>query len=906
MSDSKWNRAWQEQIRGQLDKLRLTPTREAEIVEELSQHADDRYRELIQGGASEVDAARIALNEITANERLSRGLTAIEHTHVPDFVLVGAERRRALFGGLDHDIRFALRKLRKNPGFTAIVILVLALGIGANTAIFSVVNGVLMRPLNYPSPDRLLEVFETTPDLGQMSVAYPNYVDWRREAKSFSGMGAYRGGDFNFTGAGEPEQISGLYVSASLFPVLGVSPMLGRNFLPEEDRPGAACSALLSYGFWRQRLGGSADILGRSLTLNAKRCTVIGVMPSNFRFRDEAHLYLPLEQADGVQLHSREIHPGIRVAARLRAGVTARQAQAEISTICSRLAAQFPSTNASHSAKVIGLKENLVQAIRPTLLLLLGAVGFVLLIACANVANLLLARSAARKREFAIRVALGAERWRVVRQLLTESIILSTAAGVAGLVLARWGARVIMAAAPGSLPRSGEIGTDWSVLAFTFLLSLATGVLFGLAPAFYSSRADPQGSLKEGTRGAGGGRHRLEGLFVALEVGLAVVLLVGAGLMLQSVWLLLRVNPGFNVHNILTMQVALSPRVMATPEGIRLAYQQLLTRVAAVPGVQSAAMTALVPLDDNDNEIPFWPGTGPQPPQDRLTPAVLYVVTPQFARVLQIPLHRGRFLSEQDTAKSPRVVVIDDVMARRFFPRQDPIGKQISLILLGPVRVVGVVGHVKQFGLDSDDTNKVRDQIYFPIPQIPDALISQGVAGVTLALRTADDPLSMASAVRAQVAGPTRDQPVYAVRTMEEIVARSLAERRFTMLLLAFFATSALLLAAVGIYGVMSYAVTRRLHELGIRAALGAPRRQILGLVLGQGMRLAAIGMAAGLIAAWALTRLLTNLLYGVRPADPLTFVSVAVLLSAIALLACYVPARRATAVDPVIALRCE
>ncbi|HXM43520.1 MAG TPA: ABC transporter permease [Bryobacteraceae bacterium] len=889
---------WNARIREQLGILNLKPAREAEIVEELAQHAEDRYRELRTGGATETEARRIALDEIGGHQLLARELRAIERTVAPD--------RGRFLAGLAQDLRYAFRTLRKNPGFTAVAMLALALGIGANTAIFSVVNGVLLRPLAYPDPGRLTLISETTSEFSQMSVAYPNFLDWRRESRSFTDIGATRSDDFNFTGSGEPERLSGEYVSASLFPVLGVTPFMGRGFLPQEDRQGAACAIMIGYGFWKQRLAADPNILGRVLTLNAMSCAVVGVLPADFRFSERAQVYVPIEQYDGGLLRTRESHPGISVFGRLKPGVTIKAAQAEIGSISSVLERQYPATNAGHGARVVRMKDNMVAYIQPTLLLLVGAVGFVLIIACANVANLLLARSTARKREFAIRTALGAERGRIVRQLLTESVLLSLGAAAIGLLLARWGTRLVLTAAPGSLPRSGEIGIDPYVLLFTLAVSIITGILFGLAPAFHGANANPQESLKEGARGAGGGRRRAEGVFVAVEIGLAVILLSGAGLMMQSVWRLLRVDPGFNTRNILTMQVALSPKVMASPPAIRLAYQQMLGRVAAIPGVQAVAVASLVPLGESDSENSFWLGAGPQPPQDHLTSAMFYVVTPDYSRVMQIPLLRGRFIAERDTLASPAVVVIDEVMAKHVFPGRDPIGRQISLMAVGPVQIAGVVGHVKHWGLDTDDTAKIRDQIYFPLLQIPDQFMSQGVAGLTLMLRTGAEPLGLASAVRAQVAGPTQDQPIYAVRTMEQTVSGSLAQRRFAMLVLIVFAATAVLLAAVGIYGVMAYAVTRRTHELGIRVALGASRRETIGLVMRQGMRLAAIGLAGGLVAALALTRLMAGLLYGVRPADPATLAAVALLLGGIALLACYIPARRATAVDPVVALRCE
>ena len=584
---------WNEQIRGQLADLNLAPAREAEIVEELAQHAEDRYRELQSGGATEAEARRIALDEIGGHELLARELHAVERADAPESVVLGVESQGRLLAGLGQDLRYGFRTLRKNPGFATVAMLTLALGIGANTAIFSVVNGVLLRPLAYPDPDRLVTIYESTAEFNQASVAYPNYLDWRRESSSFTDMGAFRYDDFNFTGAGQPEQVSGEYVSASVFPVLGVAPFLGRSFRPEEDRQGAACTAMLDYGFWNARFGADPNILGKLLTLNAMSCAVVGVLPRDFRFRG-ARVNVPIEQWNSVELRTREEHPGLGVIGRLKPGIAVETAQAEIASICNGLARQYPNTNAGHGAKAVRMKDDMVRYIRPTLLLLAGAVGFVLIIACANVANLLLARSTARKREFAIRAALGAARARVMRQLLTESVLLSLGGAMIGLLLARFGTSLVLAATPGSLPRSGEVGIDPYVLIFTLLVSIVTGVLFGLAPAFLAANANPREFLKEGARGAGGGRHRTEGVFVAVEIGLAVILLVGAGLMIQSLWRLWQVDPGFNTRNVLTTKVALSPQVMTSPPGIRLAYQQLLARVAAIPGVRSAAITSVV------------------------------------------------------------------------------------------------------------------------------------------------------------------------------------------------------------------------------------------------------------------------------------------------------------------------
>lgn len=804
------------------------------------------------------------------------------------------------------DLRYGLRMLANNPGFTAVALLALALGIGANTAIFSVVNGVLLRPLPYPDPSRLMVIYEKTRDFGYSSVSYPDFLDWQRESRSFTGMAAYRRNDYNFTGSGEAEHLQGELVSASLLPVLGVNPVLGRNFLPQEDRQGAGGVILLTYGLWKRRFAGDPRILGKTLTLDAKDYTVIGVLPSDFGFRGQADLYVPLGQWNFVGLRDRENHPGLTVVGRLKPGVTMAVAQAEMTSIARALAEKYPKTNKGEGATIVEMKDYMVRNIRPTLWLMLGAVGFVLLIACANVANLLLARSSARSREFAIRAALGAGRRRVVRQLLTESLLLALGASLAGLLLASWGTRFVLAAAPDLLPRTQEIGVDPYVLLFTLAASILTGVLFGLAPAFQSSKVNPQESLKEGARGSGGGRHLAEGVFVVVEAGLAVVLLAGAGLMMQSLWRLWRVDTGFDPNHVLTAQLALSPTVMASPATIRLAYRQTLARVGTIPGVQSAAITSLIPLSGDDDEIQFWPGKGPQPPPDQTASALFYIVTPDYLRVMGIPLQEGRFLTNHDALNSTLVVVIDEVMAKHLFPGQDAVGKEFSLPILGPVQVVGVTGHVKHWGLDSDDTAKIRDEIYFPFEQIPDKFMSGVTTGLPLVLRTGPDPLSVVSAVRAQVAGPTEDQPIFEVETMEQMISDSLTERRFAMLLLIIFASTALLLAAVGIYGVMSYAVSRRTHELGVRIALGASRGEILRLVVREGMGLAAAGTAVGLVTALGLTRFMASLLYGVRPADPATLVAVLLVFGGIALLACYIPAWRATRVDPLVALRYE
>ena len=805
------------------------------------------------------------------------------------------------------DLRFGLRMLAKNPGFTAVAVLTLALGIGANTAIFSVVNGVLLRPLPYSEPDRLVEIYERSAQISELSDSYLNFLDWEKSNRSFAGMAAYRGESFNLTSAGETEQIPGAVVTANFFSVLGVNPLEGRAITPDEDRQGASPVAMLSEGLWTRRFGRDAAILGKSVVLDGRAFTVVGIVPEDCQLLGSAEVVTPIWQwGRRKMLEGRESHPGIRVVARLKAGVSVGQARADMENIAGNLAQTYPKTNEGLSTTVVPLKTDIVGEVRPMLLLLQAAVCFVLLIACANAANLFLARSVARRREVALRAALGASRARVIRQFLTESLLVSVAGGALGLLLASWGIAPLLAAVPGGLPRREAVGLDGSVLLFTLLVSLLTGILFGLAPALQSSRSDLRETLKEGGRSAVGGHHRTQSIFVVSEVALAVVLLAGAGLLIRTLQHLWDVNPGFDPQHVLTTRVSLSPTLPNDASSIRIAWRQLLGRVQSISGVKFAALTLLIPMSGDSDNIPF--STSDQPPSlwTQMPVALTYFSTPGYLRTMGVPLLRGRDFTEQDSESSPKVVVIDEVLAEHFFPGQNPIGKQLRLAGFAPAEIIGIAGHVKHWGLDSDDGAKIRDQVYFPFFQIPDSFMALAKTGLILVVRSDSSPLSALAAVRKQVMGPGSDQPVYDVSSMEQLVSGSVARRRFLRMVLVVFAGLALALAAIGIFGVISYSVSQRTHEIGIRVALGAKKRDVLRLVVGRGVVLTLVGVTIGAGAALGLTHFLAGMLYGVRPTDPVTYLLACLLLTGVALLASYLPVRRATRVDPMVALRYE
>ena len=815
--------------------------------------------------------------------------------------------------GLLQDLRYAVRQFLKTPGLTILVIITIALGVGANTALFSVVNGVLLNPLPYPEPDQLVALRESKPNFEWGTIPYPTFRDWQKDNHTFSSIAVWRGYAFSLTGAGEAEQVNAQLVSSDFFPILGVKPLLGRSFLAGEDEIGAAPIAVISEGLWRRKFASAPDILSKGITLDGNSYSIVGVIPAGPHFpmgsaSARREVFVPIGQWKNNLLTSRGAGLGINGIGRLKPGVTIEQARADMTSVSNNLAVAFPDTNKGISARLIPFKQWMVGDIGSLLLVLLASVGFVLLIACVNVANLLLARSTSRTREFAVRSALGASQRRMVRQLLTESLLLAVAGGMLGLMLAAWGTRAALSVLPTALPRTEEIGLDIRVLFFTLAISLLAGILFGLVPALKMSPSRLQETLKEGGRGMSGGRHRVQGAFVVAEMAMALVLLAGAGLMIRSLTRLWGVDPGFNSRNVLTVGLTLPQSMMAaSPDAIRAAFREFDHKIASIPGVEAVSQTwGSVPMAGDDEQT-FWFEGQPKPanPNDRSW-AIDYIVEPGYLKAMEIPLLRGRFFTNQDNEHSPRVVVVDDVFARKYFPNENPVGKRILRDDASPEEIVGVVGHVKQWGLDADDTEKLRAQIYIPCMQMPDAFITMQASGSTVIIRSRQAGTGLLDSIRHASQQISNEQIIFNPQTMDQIIADSLAERRFSMILFGAFAALALLLASVGIYGVISHVVGQRTHEIGIRMALGARRLDVLRLILVGAGRVALIGVALGLVCALSLTSLLANRLYGVSPQDPITFVAVPSILIAVALLASYLPARRATKVDPMTALRYE
>jgi predicted permease len=822
------------------------------------------------------------------------------------------------------DLKYGIRVLAKSPAFTAVAVLTLALGIGANTAMFSVVNAVLLRPLAYKDSASLVNIWGKLEKAGipRNWLSEPEYWDLIDRTQSFSDIGIYAlGGGVNLTSSDAPPvQASAAIANASLFPILGVQAALGRTFASGpsgEDQPGHDHVALLSYSLWRSQFGGDPGIVGKQIQLDRESYSVVGVLPKDFSFGGKQDLWLPAG-LNRAKPKNRGSHFYFAVA-RLKPSITAPQASAELDRFAAQLAREYPDNYPAISGWgmfLVPMKEQLVGQVRPALLVLLGAVAFVLLIACVNIANLLLANGSAREREFAVRAAMGAERWRLIRQLVTESLMLALAGGMLGLVIAYWGVGAVRALVGDSVPRVDEIRVDPFVLGFTFVVSILAGLIFGLAPAWHGAKTNLQDALKDGGRGgsAGGGSRKLRGALVISEIALAVLLLVGAGLLIRSFRQLLEVSPGFQTQHLLTMEISLPEKAYSDGAPVQTFFKQLTDRVSTIPGVQAAGAVSQMPLSDSYSSGTTWvqESSGhdlvrlPKFDNRPFIEADQRIATPGYFQALQIPLVRGRHLADSDTADAPLVAVVDTDFAQRFWPNQDAIGKQVAIDTVPksdpdhPVlrwrTVVGVVGHVRHYGLDS----RGREQAYFPESQITYS------RDLYFAVRTSVDPASVTNAIRQQVAAIDGDVPMYNIATMDELLSHSVAQPRLNLTLLAAFASIALLLAAVGVYGVMAYAVTQRTHELGIRMALGATQSDVLKLVLLEGGRLAAIGLGVGLIASVALTRLMASLLFGVKPTDTVTFSLVAAVLAGVALIACYIPAHRATKVDPLIALRYE
>jgi predicted permease len=904
---------WRPEILRRLAPLKLSPAREGEIAEEIAQHLEDRYHELLATGQSEDAAFRAAIDELKGDDFLARSLRPVERDLYREPVALGKGSSN-FFAGVLQDLRYALRMLRKSPGFTAVAVLTLALGIGANTAIFSIVNGVLLNPLPFPHPQELTVLYEHSTNFEKFSISYPNFLDWQRTNSTFASMAAYRHEDFTITGSGGPERARGGMVSAEFFPILGVKPLLGRLFVRDEDHLGAAPVALLAEGFWQRRFGSARDIIGKQIIMNGDAYTIVGVIPASFHFRafnfgGIKDVYVPVGQTKDPFFYHRDAHEGMDAIGRLKPGVSLEAAQADMAQITRNLAVAYPNADKGAGAAVMPLRDELVHEVRPYLWLLLGAVGFVLLIACVKVGNLQLARSTGRAHEFAIRCALGADRWRVVRQLLTESVALGLAGGAIGVCVAAWGTQAAIRLLPEMLPRAEDVGLDGHVLVFTFAISILTGVVFGLVPALKMSRSDLQETLKEGGRGASATRQRARSVFVVGEMALALVLLAGAGLMIRTLARLWNVNPGFNPQNVLVFDVTLAPSLGSNAATTRSAIRELSRTLRAIPGVQAASVIGgAVPISGSDNELPFWIDGQTKPANvSEMNLTLTYFVEPGYLKAMQIPLLRGRFVAATDDEHSPQVIVIDENFARTYFPGQDPIGRRIHVAIFNmDPEIVGVVGHVKHWGLDLEaDRHPLQEQIYSPFLQIPDAVWS-GPPQAGVVLRSAGSPLGMVGAVREAIAKLNSQNVMDEARTMEAIIAESLAARRFSMILLSIFATLALLLSSIGIYGVISNVVGQRTREIGIRMALGAQRSTVLWLMLGEGMKMAMIGVVVGIVAAAGLTRLMSQLIYGVSAADPVTFAGVIIVLTTVAFAACYVPARRGMRVDPMVALRYE
>jgi putative ABC transport system permease protein len=860
-----------------------------ELTEEVGSYVELLMEKKMKEGMNEKEARRAAMVEVGGIEQVKEE--------------VRAGRTGFAIETFFQDIRYGMRSLLKKPGFTLTAVIALALGIGANTAIFSVINGVLLRSLSYANPDRIVMLWEQSviSEIARLQnvVSPANFLDWQKQSTSFEQMAAVADQRVNLTGGGGgPEEIKAQFVSQPFFAALGVQPLVGRSFLPEEDTVGNDLVIILSHELWKTRFGSDPAIIGKQATISGRQRTIVGVMPPGFHFLDnQVKAWMPLALNPAIN-YRETTGRYLRVVARLKHAVTMQQAQGELAGIAKQLEQALPKYNTGWTVNVVPVHEQVVGEIRPILVVLFAAVAFVLLIACANVANLLLSRAASRQKELALRAALGAGRMRLVRQMLTESVLLALMGGVLGVLLAFWGIQFLVGFGPDNIPRLSEVTLDLRVLGFTFGISLLTGVLFGLIPALQASRPDLNDALKEGSRGSTGGRGRtFRNVFVVAEVALALVLLIGAGLMIRSFMRLQSVETGFNPENVLTMRLQLPRKKYADPHQIVDFFKQAQDRVAALPGVQAVGAISYLPLTGGLASRDAFKIVGQPAPKAGQEPGVeVRVITPTYFQAMGIPLLKGRLLNERDVKES-RVLLINETMAKRYFAGVDPVGKQMEVFWdgSGPDEIVGVVGDIREGALNKEP----EPAIYWSHPREP-------YSGMALIVRTSGDASRFGTAVQKEIRALDPDQPVADVRTMQQVISKSIARPRFNTLLLTIFAGVALLLASVGLYGVMNYSATQRTHEVGIRMALGATRADIMRLVVGNGMMLTLAGIVIGVLASWALTRVMTNLLFGITATDLPTFAAVSAVLATVALVANYIPARRATRVNPVIALRYE
>jgi predicted permease len=868
---------------------------ETQLEKELRFHLDQQAADLVARGLDPQEARRQARLTFGGTEQVKESCRDARGTRWLE--------------DLAQDVRYALRTMRQRPGFAAVALCTLALGTGATTVMFTVVNSVLLKPLPYPHPDRLVKLDEQTKGItdyrwgDRWAFAYPNFLDCKHQSRSLT-LAAQRYAGGTVSERDQAEYVDGRQISSELFSILGVSLLEGRGFLPEEDRPGAPPVVIVSYGLWQRRLGGKSTAIGRRLVFEGKVYAIVGVTPVNFRLGD-ADVFTPIGQNTEPVMQDREAHPGIQVWARLRPGATLAQAQAELAIIGRHLADRYPKSNKGRGFVVEPLRPD-VGDVGPTLWLLFGAVSLVLLIACVNVASLLLARAVSREQELAMRAALGASRRRLVFQCLTESSVLALGGGLLGVLLAILGAGPFVTFWPGGLPRADDLHLDWRVLLFALAASLLSGLLFGLAPALRAPARGLERVLRAGARTVRGSSRRLHSGFVVSEIAIAVVLLVCAGMLGRTLVLLSSLDPGVNVRNVLTARMALSPDTLRNPARIRAAWDDVLNRARRVPGVEAIAMVDTVPMREGDNELGYWT-TPPEPPQSQKPLALASSVTPDYLKVMGIPLRKGRFFNEHDRIGSALVAVIDEVMAQQTFGGQDPVGKHVWTGLVPePLLVVGVVGHVRQWGLGGDDQAHVRAQLYYPFAQVPDRYLRRWSELMSIAVRTNIAPLNAVEPLRRELRGATNDQALYEVHTMEQLASDSLARQRFLLLLFGIFAGLALLLASIGIYGVLAYLTSRRVPEIGVRMAFGASPGNVVRLVFRQSLSMIFVGVGIGSAGALAAGRVLNRLVEGMQPIEAFTFVITIPVLVSAALFASFLPARRASHVDPMTALRQE